>query len=72
MSQFNDVSLLSTSLISIFVGLFLLGVLIGAFIISFKANKNAQKTVEQNSLFAHHQETQLRDQLEQQDIIIKA
>lgn len=72
MSQFNDVNLLPTSLISIFVGLFLLGVLIGAFIISFKANKNAQKTVEQNSLFANQQETQLRDQLAQQDIMIKA
>jgi DNA recombination protein RmuC len=66
MSQFSDPILLS-----IFVGLFLFGCLIGAFIISFKATKSAQKTIQQNSLFATQQETQLRDQLAQQDLLIK-
>jgi DNA recombination protein RmuC len=70
MSQFIDVTLHSTSL-PIFVGLFLLGCLIGALIISYSANKKAQKTIQQNSLFAAQQETQLRDQLAQQDVMIK-
>ncbi|PKG99159.1 DNA recombination protein RmuC [Paraglaciecola sp. MB-3u-78] len=67
MSQFNDPILLS-----IFAGLFLFGCLIGAFIISFKVTKSAQQTIQQNSLFATQQETQLRDQLAQQDLLIKA
>ena len=70
MSQFIDVTLHSTSL-PIFVGLFLLGCLIGALIIGYSANKKAQKTIQQNSLFAAQQETQLRDQLAQQDVMIK-
>lgn len=67
MSQFND-----PILISIFVSLFLLGVLIGALLTGVRAKKKAQQTIEHNSLFAIQQETQLRDQLAQQDLIIKA
>jgi DNA recombination protein RmuC len=66
MSQFNDPILLS-----IFAGLFLIGCFIGALIIGFRVNKNAEKTIEQNSLFATQQEIQLRDQLAQQGLIIK-
>jgi DNA recombination protein RmuC len=66
MSQFNDPILLS-----IFAGLFLIGCLIGALIIGFRVNKNAEKTIEQNSLFATQQEIQLRDQLAQQGLMIK-
>ena len=66
MSQFND-----PILNAIFASLFLLGLLIGALIIGIRANKTAQYTIEENRLFATQQETQLRDQLAQQDLIIK-
>lgn len=71
MSQFNDITLLSTSFLSIFVGLFLFGCLIGALISGIRANKKAQHTIAQNTLLATQQEMQLREQLAQQDLIIK-
>tara|TARA_R110002153_G_scaffold132235_3_gene281258 strand:+ start:33292 stop:34770 length:1479 start_codon:yes stop_codon:yes gene_type:complete len=70
MSQFNDVNLLSTSLLSIFGGLFLFGCLIGALISGIRANKRAQHRIEQNTLLATQQENQLREQLAQQDLLI--
>ena len=66
MSQFND-----PILNAIFVGLFLFGLVIGAFIISFRAKKQTQRAIAQNTLLASQQETQLRDQLAQQDLVIK-
>jgi len=66
MSQFND-----PILNAIFAGLFILGSLIGALISGYRANKSAQKRIEHNSLFATQQETLLRDQLAQQDSLIK-
>lgn len=66
MRQFNDPILLST-----FIGLFLLGCLIGALIIGYRTYKNAKKTIEQNNLFATQQENQLREQLAHQDLAIK-
>ncbi|MBU3003061.1 DNA recombination protein RmuC [Paraglaciecola arctica] len=66
MSQFNDPILLS-----VFAGLFLLGALLGALIIGFVINKRAQNTIVQTGLLAAQQETQLRDQLAQQDLEIK-
>jgi DNA recombination protein RmuC len=66
MSQFND-----PILITIFVGLFLLGNLMGALITGIRVKKNAQQKMEQNNLFATQQETQLRDQLRQQNLILE-
>jgi len=66
MSQIND-----PILNAIFVGLFLLGGLIGALISGIRAKNRAQQTIAQNTLFASQQETQLRDQLAQQDLLIK-
>ena len=66
MSQFSDPILLS-----IFVGLFLFGCLIGALISGIRANKKSQHRIEQNTLLATQQETQLREQLAQQDLMIK-
>lgn len=71
MSYFNDTTLLSITN-AIFVGIFLLGCLIGSLLTRFRANKKAQQTIEQNRLFTTQQETQLRDQLAQQDLTIKA
>jgi DNA recombination protein RmuC len=70
MSQFNAATLLTIPN-AIFVGLFLLGCIIGALIAGFRAKKRAQQTIEYNTLFAAQQETQLRDQLAQQDLLIK-
>ena len=67
MSQFND-----PILISIFSGLFIFGVLIGALITGIKAKKKVQQTIDQNSFFATQQETLLRDQLAQQVSAIEA
>lgn len=67
MSQFND-----PILISIFVGLFLFGCVLGTIINGFRVNKKAQKTIQQNNVFATQQESQLRDQIAQQDLAIKA
>jgi DNA recombination protein RmuC len=69
MSQFNDPTLLPI-LIAIFVGLFLLGSLMGAFITAIRVKKSAQQKIEQNNLFATQQETQLRNQLTQQDLML--
>ena len=66
MSYFND-----PILNAIFAGLFLFGLVTGAFIISFRAKKQAQHAIAQNTLFANQQEAQLRDQLAQQDLMIK-
>jgi DNA recombination protein RmuC len=71
MSQFNDATLLSSS-IAIFVGIFLLGCSIGALINGIRVKKSAQLRIEQNSLFATQQETQLRNLLTQQDLMIKS
>ena len=70
MNQFNDPTLLSI-LMAIFVGLFLLGSLMGSLITSIRARKRAQQTIEQNALFVTQQETLLRDQLTQQNLMIK-
>jgi DNA recombination protein RmuC len=69
MSQFNDPTLLPI-LIAIFVGLFLFGSLMGALITGIRVNKSAQQKIEQNNLFASQQETQLRNQLTQQDLML--
>jgi DNA recombination protein RmuC len=66
MSQFND-----PIFITIFVGLFLLGNLMGALITGIRVKKSAQQKMEQNNLFATQQETQLRDQLRQQNLILE-
>jgi DNA recombination protein RmuC len=66
MSQFNE-----PILNAIFAGIFIFGCLIGALIAGSKAKKKAQQTIEQNRLFATQQEIQLRDQLAQQDLLIK-
>ena len=66
MSQFNDPILTSIS-----VSLFLLGFLIGALVTGFAAKKKAQQTIEQNNLFAAQQEAQLKNQLAQQDLMVK-
>jgi DNA recombination protein RmuC len=71
MSQFNDATLLSSS-IAIFVGIFLLGCSIGALINGIRVKKSAQLRIEQNILFATQQETQLRNLLTQQDLMIKS
>jgi DNA recombination protein RmuC len=71
MSYFNDTTLLSI-INAVFVGIFLLGCLIGSLLTRFKANKKAQQTIGQNRLFTTQQTTQLRDQLAQQDLTIKA
>ena len=71
MSQFNDATLLSSS-IAIVVGIFLLGCSIGALINGIRVKKSAQLRIEQNSLFATQQETQLRNLLTQQDLMIKS
>jgi DNA recombination protein RmuC len=71
MSQFNNATLLSSS-IAIFVGIFLLGCSIGALINGIRVKKSAQLRIEQNSLFATQQETQLRNLLTQQDLMIKS
>ncbi|MFT4811000.1 MAG: DNA recombination protein RmuC [Paraglaciecola sp.] len=70
MSQFNAATLLTIPN-AIFVGLFLIGCLFGALITGIRAKKRAQQTINYNSLFAAQQETQLRDQLAQQDLLIK-
>ena len=75
MSQFNDATLLSISLpllLAIFGCSLLFGGLIGAWITSIRAKKSAQQTMAQHSLLATQQETQLTQQLAQQDLIIKA
>ena len=66
MSQFND-----PILISIFSGLFLLGVLISGLITNITAKKKAQQIIEQSRVFATQQETQLRSQLAQQNSTIE-
>ena len=71
MSQFNDATLLSSS-IAIVVGIFLLGCSIGALINGIRVKKSAQLRIEQNILFATQQETQLRNLLTQQDLMIKS
>lgn len=67
MSQFDE-----PTLVSIFVGLFLLGCLIGALISGVRGKKIAHQAMAQNSLIAKQQEMQLRDQLAKQDLVIKA
>ena len=66
MNQFNDPVLLS-----VFASLLLFGAMIGSLITSIRVKKIAQQTAEQHRLFAIQQETQLRKQLAQQELIIK-
>jgi DNA recombination protein RmuC len=67
MSQYND-----PILISIFVGLFLFGGLMAALITGIKVKNSGRNTIEQHSLLATQQESLLRDQLAQQNAMIKA
>ncbi len=66
MNQFNDPVLLS-----VFASLLLFGAMIGSLITRIRVKKIAQQTAEQHRLFAIQQETQLRKQLAQQELIIK-
>lgn len=66
MSQFDD-----PILNAILAGLFLTGLVLGAIISRFRVKKQSQQVIAQNSLFASQQEAQLRDQLAQQDLLIK-
>ncbi|MEP0356413.1 DNA recombination protein RmuC [Paraglaciecola sp.] len=66
MSQFNDPLTLS-----IFAGLFLLGVILGAGLITVKSRQTLKNAKLQMTSVYQGQEKQLRDQVAKQDILIK-
>ncbi|WP_299081296.1 DNA recombination protein RmuC [uncultured Paraglaciecola sp.] len=66
MTQFN-----SPLFYAVFVGLLLLGALLGALITHRKANKRAELSIAQSNLIFSQQETQLREQISQQQIMIE-
>jgi DNA recombination protein RmuC len=67
MSQLNDPKLLL-----VLAGLFFLGLILGGLFVGIRAASRLTQSTQDLSLNYHHQEKQLRDQLAQQDLSLKA